>query len=302
MDTTNENKTDASHTRLTIGSPLPSVASLNNLPRIFPSSPPRCYFCNRLFLDGERIVYVAVDEAMERFADARPRGGLSPYLQPPFQIPVNPLCASRHVPFESIVPTPCPFTVIVDTREQAPYSFTNMVANADEDHHPILVPTKFEGLPTGDYSIAGFESLLCIERKELSDLYHTLGQGRDRFQREHERMAEMVARGGYCSVVIEADWETILNNPPPRARVNPKVIFRTALSWQVKYGVQWQTCGGRRLAEIMTFRLLENFWKSKRGEGDKESGEQGDGEQNSDCDTNESETNSFDESLEELFA
>jgi ERCC4-type nuclease len=44
------------------------------------------------------------------------------------------------------------FTIIVDTREQKPWSFENYT-------------TAIRKLDTGDYSIEGLEHLLCIERK-----------------------------------------------------------------------------------------------------------------------------------------
>ena len=45
------------------------------------------------------------------------------------------------------------FTIIIDTREQQPWTFNNhTVANRKLD--------------TGDYSIEGLENILCIERKK----------------------------------------------------------------------------------------------------------------------------------------
>jgi hypothetical protein len=114
---------------------------------------------------------------------------------------------------------------------------------------------------TGDYTISGLEDLVSIERKSLPDLYCTLGQHRDRFEREHERMAAIVGRGGRCCVVVESDWDTAIHLPPSQSQLPPKIVFRTAVSWQVRYSVPWMFLPDRRFAEIYTFRFLEKFWK-----------------------------------------
>jgi len=67
---------------------------------------------------------------------------------------------------------PC---VIVDTREQEPLDFRRL-------------PSRPGTLATGDYSIAGLENDVAIERKSIADLVGSLTSGRARFQRELERM------------------------------------------------------------------------------------------------------------------
>ena len=158
----------------------------------------------------------------------------------------------------------CPFTVLIDGREKAPYRFEGIRSDASHQHKPLIVPTRWEHLRTGDYTIAGMEDKVCIERKSLADLYSTLGQNRDRFEREHERMLKIVEGGGICCVVVEADWETVMHWPPTRSQLPPKVVFRTAVSWQIRYRVPWHMMPDRRFAEIYTFRFLEKFWKHYR--------------------------------------
>jgi hypothetical protein len=48
-----------------------------------------------------------------------------------------------------------PFVVITDTREQAPYAFTGLHADAAQGRRPLLVRTVTRGLPAGDYSLEG---------------------------------------------------------------------------------------------------------------------------------------------------
>lgn len=155
------------------------------------------------------------------------------------------------------VPITVPFVVAIDQREKVPFRFTGLRADAKHNRRPLIVPTEFVHLATGDYSIQGHEGNVTIERKSLADLYGTLGQHRERFEREHERLACFHR----AIIVVEAGWFDAMKFPPEHSRLNPKTIFRTAISWYVRYGVPWIMAEDRRLAEIYTFRFLEKYWK-----------------------------------------
>lgn len=157
-------------------------------------------------------------------------------------------------------PVKTPFTILVSGAEQARYFFTGLHTDADQGGRPLVVQTEWAHLKTGDYSIAGMEELVTVERKTVSDLLGTLGGGRERFQREHERMAMMTA----AMVVVESTWPEIINTVHAHG-VSAKAAYRTWLSWQIEYGVPWVAVGPRRLAEVTTFRFLEKFWE-KHGE------------------------------------
>jgi ERCC4-type nuclease len=151
----------------------------------------------------------------------------------------------------------CPFAIIIDSREQSPYSFSGFVSDAKDKRLPLIVRTKIEGLKTGDYSIEGHESEVTVERKSLVDLYGTIGGGRDRFERELERMAEIPI----AHVVIEASWPQIIGQRPERSRVLPKTIFRSINAWEQRYStIHWHAMGTRGLSEHKTFRILERYW------------------------------------------
>ena len=84
-------------------------------------------------------------------------------------------------------------TVIVDSREQSPFTFK---------HDRYGVHIQQGTLTVGDYSLAGLTDKVAVERKELSDLVQCLGQERERFERELQRRAALDA----FAVVIEAGW------------------------------------------------------------------------------------------------
>lgn len=160
-----------------------------------------------------------------------------------------------------------PYRVVVDSREQAPYSFLGIKADKAQRNLPIVVRTVVKGLKTGDYSIEGMEDRIALERKNLSDLYSTLSQGRERFRAEMERLAALECRG----VIVEADWGAILQ-PQPRSKLNPKTVYRTIISWQHRWNIPWHLCTTRGFAERTAFRILNWFWEEcewKRKEEEK---------------------------------
>lgn len=155
-------------------------------------------------------------------------------------------------------PVVFPATIIVDTREQSPYQFTGFVADATDGAGPLVIQTRTAGLASGDYSLAGMEEVVAVERKSLADLFSTIGQGRSRFERELQRLNQM----RFAAVVVEAEWSTVLNDPPPHTRLTPKTIWRSVVCWQQRYTrVHWSFLPSRRHAEVMTLRVLERAWK-----------------------------------------
>lgn len=146
----------------------------------------------------------------------------------------------------------CPFTIAIDQREQAPFSFQGIT----DGGLPVVVRTFNQHLLTGDYSIDGQQHLIAIERKSKEDLYSTLTHGRERFLREFERLAEMQ----FAAVVVEASFGSVTSDPPMFSGARPKSIYRSIIALQIRYPrIQWIFCDDRRFAEITTFRVLERF-------------------------------------------
>lgn len=154
-------------------------------------------------------------------------------------------------------------TVAIDSREQRWFTFGGLTADATDGGGPFNVPIRRVTLKSGDYSLLGFEEKVAVERKSTADLFGTIGQGRERFERELARLQEM----DFAAVVVEAGWGEILDNPPLYTQLPPKTVFRSVLAWQQRYrGVHWVMCDSRRLAEVTTFRILERFWRERQRE------------------------------------
>jgi DNA excision repair protein ERCC-4 len=156
-------------------------------------------------------------------------------------------------------PVVAPFTIAIDNKEKLPYTFEGYKADKKDDNRPLTVWRAWGHLATGDYSLEGFEGSITIERKTLADLYGTMGKGRDRFEREHERMAEF----DYAAVVVEASWDEIRKGVS-RSRLNPETVWRAALTWAMRYGVHWYAFGDRATAEEATLRILWRYWNNQQ--------------------------------------
>lgn len=199
------------------------------------------------------------------------------------------------------IPVPFPATIVIDTREQSPFTFEGIRSDACDGGGPLVVGFARSTLASGDYSVVGLEEVVGVERKSLADLYSTIGQHRERFERELARLNEF----RFAAVVVEADWRNILGAWPPRIRqliddlrclkwdwsserdalalrlfeyidelcqgppkhskLKPKTPWRSIRTWQQRYTrVHWNLMPDRRHAEIMTLRILEQAWKDAK--------------------------------------
>ena len=151
-----------------------------------------------------------------------------------------------------------PFTIIVDTREQSPFSFSTIRADVAQNNAPLVINTTRATLRTGDYSIEGHETTIAVERKSKSDLFYCVGSDRKRFQQQLERLNALPHPS---ALVVEASFLSIQSGDP-ESLLNPKTVFRSVLAWQQRLpNVHWWMCPTKAFAEQVTFRFLERYWK-----------------------------------------
>jgi ERCC4-type nuclease len=133
------------------------------------------------------------------------------------------------------------FTIIVDSREQLPFDFER-----------FGVETVRQGLTAGDYQIVGIPGV-TIERKTGPDLYSCMSTGRDRFERELERLREYE----FSAVVCENTEGDLLSGA--YGRMSAKSIKATLVAWMTRFPTHWVFCPTRCWAEKTTFLILERF-------------------------------------------
>jgi DNA excision repair protein ERCC-4 len=147
--------------------------------------------------------------------------------------------------------------IIVDTREQDPLPFLGLKTQAGT-------------LVTGDYSIAGLESLFAVERKSISDLVGCcVGQNRERFERELHRLRgfrfkrllivgteAQILQGQYCSnIKPQAVMGTL---GAFEARYDVPVIFKASAELAAAQIERWAFWFAREMVET-----VNDLWRSR---------------------------------------
>ncbi len=123
-------------------------------------------------------------------------------------------------------------TIVIDTREQEPYSFD-----------PRLAANVRRALPAGDYSVEGLEGLVAVERKTLDDFVCTVIHSRRRFREELRRLAAYRA----ACVVVEAGVIDVLQKRY-QGGAHPNAVLGSALSIILDFGIPVFFCGNRQAA------------------------------------------------------
>lgn len=126
---------------------------------------------------------------------------------------------------------------ICDTREQLPI-----------DLAPLKTITK--KLDTGDYSVEGYESRICVERKSLSDLVGCVTHGRERFEKCIKRMQQFDC----AAIFVESDWCQI-DLKRYHGRTNPLSIYGSLMSWAGR-DINIIFTGDRQRAGVLIARYL----------------------------------------------
>ncbi|WP_027368233.1 ERCC4 domain-containing protein [Desulfocurvibacter africanus] len=138
--------------------------------------------------------------------------------------------------------------VLIDTREQAPFTFDKYECE------------QVRGtLPTGDYSLAGLEDRVAVERKSLDDLVGCLTTGRERFERE---LAWAAALDRFA-VVVEAGLQDMAQGRY-RSKMQPHAALQSVLAFQARHGTAFLWAGNRQGAEYVTFHFLRHYLREAR--------------------------------------
>jgi hypothetical protein len=140
------------------------------------------------------------------------------------------------------------FTIIIDTREQQPWTFDNYA-------------TAHKKLDTGDYSIEGLETILGIERKKsVSEFANNIIESR--FKDVVFRMSQLK----YSFLLLEFDLEDILIYPVgstvpkkmwDKIKISPAFILKHILELQLNHNIKVLFCGDSDSASKMAEHILK---------------------------------------------
>lgn len=110
--------------------------------------------------------------------------------------------------------------LIQDSREQLGYS-------------PLFqTPCVTGTLQYGDYSIAGLEHLIAVERKSLPDLLGSVTQGRERFETELKRARSLHK---FFILVEAAPSDFMVEDFGKLSRAHPRSVWGTLMIWSTRY-------------------------------------------------------------------
>jgi DNA excision repair protein ERCC-4 len=146
--------------------------------------------------------------------------------------------------------------LVEDTREPLVGGFSDF----------FITPCIRAALPTGDYSVAGAEHLVAIERKSVIDLVKSVIHQRERFERELSR-----ARGfDYFAVVCECGADDLLAGRWGRfkSKANPVSVWESVAAFTVRYGTPFLFAGdrttGAHLTESLLLKWVRERYKTRR--------------------------------------
>jgi ERCC4-type nuclease len=136
-------------------------------------------------------------------------------------------------------------TIIADTREREVYSFD-----------PARVDVVRRALAAGDYSVAGLEDRVAVERKSLDDFVSTVIRSRERFGRELDRLRQCEA----ACVVVEGSLADVFAGRY-RGGAHPASVFGAVISIIVDRGIPVFFCHDRQHACRFTSDYLIRFYQ-----------------------------------------
>ncbi len=141
-------------------------------------------------------------------------------------------------------------TLLVDSMEQKPYTF--------KPFRRWFAAMERRKLPTGDYSIAGLEDKVAVERKSLEDLFNCCSPhgSRAAFVRAGERLSKL----DFAAIVIEGSITKLLR-ATEFSSMHPNAVLGTIQALAVRWGIQPWFAPSRALAEEITACLLHKAYQ-----------------------------------------
>jgi|JI10StandDraft_1071094.scaffolds.fasta_scaffold99460_3 hypothetical protein len=124
-------------------------------------------------------------------------------------------------------------------------------------------------LETGDYTLEGYENIICLERKKSpAELAMNIGVDFKRFSKELEKMKKIE----YSYIICEFSLADALNFPLgsdipkstlSKIKIGGKFLVKTLSSYKDKYGIDVIYCGNRENAIEKAIELFSLILKIK---------------------------------------
>lgn len=163
--------------------------------------------------------------------------------------------------------------IITDSREQRNQHILEKFSNLD-------IPFKIKKLDFGDYSMAGYEDKIVIERKaSLTEIAANFCKGRDRFEAEFTRATESGAKiylliedgKGRDKIKLRQEMDkdkidmTIRHKKTWRTNFTGNSMVASIVSWKEKYKFEIIFCNKKDTGEIIS-KILKQYMQNLGGE------------------------------------
>jgi ERCC4-type nuclease len=149
-----------------------------------------------------------------------------------------------------------PFVIVYDSAEKKPWDF-DIVIQRDGQPTRIVQPLVKRTLPTGDYTIAGYETSIVVERKNPNDCLQSLTSSRKRFEKEMVRLQQFT----WSAVVVECEWTELLRICKEKTLTSPASIDGTILAFMQRYPrTHWIFRRNRYVAQKTAWKALVRYW------------------------------------------
>ena len=162
------------------------------------------------------------------------------------------------------------YTVIQDTREQKGWYFSE---------YDKCSGMEQGSLKTGDYTLKGFEEMVCIERKfSVEEIATNLGKKKKAFDAEMKRMQEFPFRYIICEFSMSdlidypnSIFSDYMKQTRPdyvkqqisKRRITGKYLLRALMEYQTWYGIHVLFCDDKKNAFLVansTFKRLNEMF------------------------------------------
>ena len=136
------------------------------------------------------------------------------------------------------------FKIFTDNREQIPFKYPN---------------TVYGTLQYGDYTVEYdgklFNDKIIVERKGgISEIYSAAGSGRERWERELEKMKDVPVK----LVLCEFSYMDLVNKQP-YGKLPSSAVYGSICSWQARYGLSFIFCENRVNARGYLYKLFYSY-------------------------------------------
>lgn len=110
--------------------------------------------------------------------------------------------------------------IVIDSREQFPLPIQRL-------------PTVKAGLYSGDYSVAGMETVFAVERKSIADLVNCCaGSNRERFEYELHRL-----RGFHFKRLLIIGPRAEIERGNYKSRITPAAVLGSLSAFEIRYDI-----------------------------------------------------------------